>query len=201
MPSQFSLRIEEMQIHRGDCLAGLKEAQNILHPQTLEANMTINARASGMAQHLHVPHLCELLVHGGLVEMHIQPGSAKLAALQSLDQRVFVDQLASCDVNEAGAPLHLADLLGVDNRFAAERRGDQDAVRDFQHVVQVLVKLRIDLFLDARRQLANVVVQDVHAEALVSFLRNAETNLAQTDDPQAVSVRVVSVGCDVLLSV
>ena len=82
-----------------------------------------------------------------LLREDVERGAGDLAALERLDERVLVDQLAAGDVDDPDAVLHPRELLAPDEaaRLRRERRVEGDEVRVGDEVVERLGALDPEL--------------------------------------------------------
>lgn len=189
--------LDQMSIDRRNGLATVVEGSNVLHAETLESNVRVQRGSGIVREHLDVLHLDELLVDVGLVKVHVEPGRVKVAALQGGHEGRLVNELAAGDVDDAGALLHLGELVGVDEGVAAKGRGDEHAVGLGQQGVHVLVEGG----RHRRRDLDHVVVQDLHVHRGVGLFGDPPADAAVANDAQAEAVGVARHGRQVLVGV
>ena len=122
-----------------------------------------------------------------LLLVHVQAGSADLAGADALDERLGVDEAATCGVDEDHAVLHLVDGVGVDHvAVAVEQRTVQgDEVGAAKQLIELDI---LDHALEGG-VLVDVIAEDLHAKA-VADADHGGADLAGADDAGGLAVEV-----------
>lgn len=137
-----------MQVHRRQGLPAQQEVLDILHGQPLKPNMRVDCSPSIVRRHHNPRMACEARMHERLIGMHVQPSPDQMTIIQRLHQCLLIDQRPTRDVNKPRPGLELLQPLLRDERLARKRRGNHDAVRIGQQIIQFGKIGRVDgLFL------------------------------------------------------
>ncbi len=87
-----------------------------------------------MAHRSHVPAIVQSRVRTWFVSVYIETCRADVAAFQGIGKGILVNEGAAGDVDNAGAGPEEREGAGVQDGGAV-RRGEEDAIGCFQHVV------------------------------------------------------------------
>ena len=139
----------------------------------------------------------ERLVGGGLVSKDIETGSADLAAVERLKQRVFIDVGAAGGVDDDDAVLHLGDVVPGDESAAVDS-GSVDG--DEVGLAEQFIHFHIgdaELLFDAG-DMEDIEGDDVHADAL-GKLTELLTDAAEADDTEGLAAELHALGVSLLL--
>ncbi len=182
---------DQMHIHPGERLFPRQNPFDVLHRETFKGDRRFQRRAAGMTGHGDGPRCRQSGAHVRFVGVHVHAGGGQVAGFDGVGEGVFVDETAAGDVHETGSAFELGEGRFRDERFPGEGGGDQDAVGDGEQVAQLVVEVGFDFAFLGPRFADDVVVGDAHAEGQVGFLRDRVSDVAEADDPQRESSRVV----------
>jgi hypothetical protein len=124
-----------------------------------------------------------------LLGVHVEAGSRHLPALEGLEQRLVVDQLAARGVHDADALLGLGQQVLADEvfRLRREHRVQRDEVGGLDQLFEG-EKRDVHRFRHGRRD-EGIVGDDLHAERTAAG-RDLASDAAEADHPQPLALQL-----------
>jgi hypothetical protein len=154
------------EVYQGGGPAASEYDHYVPHAELFQASICLDGTTGIMArEHGTIGRKAqEALIGIGLPGMHIWGDGGDVAGFKGVGESVLVDKGPTGYIDEALALAKVSNTLGGDDKNAAGRRAEDDAVAHGEKVFERVLKRSGEGGFDAAGLVPKVVVVDVHAE-------------------------------------